>query len=77
MDLAALGPLGSRYINVSDLPWKLTGHPGVEMKVLREEKESGLPRGVAVGSHSRSPRAEEDHPAAVGSPRERASAGRP
>ena len=38
----ALGPLASRYINVSDLPWKPTGHPGVEMKVLLEDKESGL-----------------------------------
>ena len=42
MDTAALGPLASRYINVSDLPWKPTGHAGVEMKVLLEDKESGL-----------------------------------
>ena len=42
MDPAALGPLASRYINVSDLPWKPTGHRGVDMKVLMEDKESGL-----------------------------------
>lgn len=42
MDPIALGPLVSRYINVSGLPWKPTGHPGVEMKVLLEDKESGL-----------------------------------
>ena len=41
MDSAALGPLASRYINVSDLPWQPTGHAGVEMKVLLEDKESG------------------------------------
>src|SRR5688572_13343480 len=42
MDPTALGPLASRYINVSDLPWKPTGHPGIDMKVLLEDKESGL-----------------------------------
>ena len=42
MDPAALAPLASRYISVSELPWKPTGHPGVEMKVLLEDKESGL-----------------------------------
>jgi quercetin dioxygenase-like cupin family protein len=42
MDPTELGPLASRYLSVSDLPWKPTGHPGVEMKVLLEDKESGL-----------------------------------
>jgi anti-sigma factor ChrR (cupin superfamily) len=42
MDSTALEPLASRYVNVSDLPWKPTGHPGVEMKVLMEDKDSGL-----------------------------------
>ena len=42
MDTTALAPLASRYISVSDLPWKPTGHAGVEMKVLLEDKESGL-----------------------------------
>ena len=42
MDPTELGALASRYISVSNLPWKPTGHPGVEMKVLLEDKESGL-----------------------------------
>ena len=39
---AKLGPLDSRYVQVDQLPWKPTGHAGVEMKVLFEDKESGL-----------------------------------
>ena len=42
MDSTTLGQLASSYISVSDLNWKPTGHPGVEMKVLLEDKESGL-----------------------------------
>ena len=42
MDSAALGPLASRYLRVSDLPWQPTGHAGVEMKVLMEDKGTGL-----------------------------------
>lgn len=42
MDSTTLGTLASRYLNVSELPWKPTGHPGVEIKVLLEDKESGL-----------------------------------
>jgi anti-sigma factor ChrR (cupin superfamily) len=42
MDSSSLGPLASRYIDVASLPWKPTGHPGVEIKVLLEDKESGL-----------------------------------
>ena len=39
---AELGPLDSRYVSVADLPWKPTGYPGVDMKILLEDKESGL-----------------------------------
>jgi hypothetical protein len=42
VDPTTLDPLASRYISASDLPWKPTGHPGVEMKVLLEDKESEL-----------------------------------
>ena len=37
-----LGPLASRYVDVGKLPWKPTPCPGIEMKVLLEDKESGL-----------------------------------
>ena len=37
-----LGPLASRYVQVDDLPWKPTPCAGIEMKVLVEDKESGL-----------------------------------
>ena len=37
-----LGPLASRYVNVGDLPWKPTPCPGIDMKVLLEDKETGL-----------------------------------
>lgn len=37
-----LGPLDSRYVDVETLPWKPTPTPGVEMKVLLEEPETGL-----------------------------------
>ncbi|MDO9707613.1 cupin domain-containing protein [Paracraurococcus lichenis] len=37
-----LGPLASRYVKVSDLPWKPTPTPGIEMKVLLQEPETGL-----------------------------------
>ncbi|HRO59105.1 MAG TPA: cupin domain-containing protein [Burkholderiaceae bacterium] len=39
---AALGPLDSRYVDVESLPWKPTPTPGVEMKILLEEPETGL-----------------------------------
>jgi anti-sigma factor ChrR (cupin superfamily) len=39
---AELGPLDSRYVQVADLPWKPTAYPGVDMKILMEDKESGL-----------------------------------
>lgn len=37
-----LPPLASRYVSVDDLPWRSTGYPGIDMKVLLEEPESGL-----------------------------------
>ena len=37
-----LGPLASRYIDVDRLPWKPTPCPGIEMKVLLEDKDTGL-----------------------------------
>ena len=37
-----LGPLASRYLNVAELPWQETRFPGVSMKVLVEDKETGL-----------------------------------
>lgn len=39
---AALGPLDSRYVDPETLPWKQTPSPGIEMKVLMEEPETGL-----------------------------------
>ena len=37
-----LGPLASRYVDVGSLPWKPTPCAGIDMKVLLEDKESGL-----------------------------------
>ena len=37
-----LGPLASRYVNVDSLPWKPTPCAGIDMKVLLEDKETGL-----------------------------------
>ena len=37
-----LGPLTSRYIDVASLPWKATPTPGIEMKILFQDKSSGL-----------------------------------
>jgi anti-sigma factor ChrR (cupin superfamily) len=37
-----LGPLASRYVAVDSLPWKPTPCPGIEMKVLLEDKDTGL-----------------------------------
>jgi anti-sigma factor ChrR (cupin superfamily) len=39
---AELGPLDSRYVDVGDLPWKATPTPGIEMKILLRDEESGL-----------------------------------
>lgn len=37
-----LGALSSRNIDVAALPWQPTRFPGVEVKVLMEDPESGL-----------------------------------
>ncbi len=37
-----LGPLASRYVQVDELPWKPTPCAGIDMKVLLEDKETGL-----------------------------------
>lgn len=37
-----LSPLNSRILEVADLPWKPTPTPGIDMKILLEEKETGL-----------------------------------
>ena len=37
-----LGPLASRYVEVAGLPWKPTPCPGIDMKILLEDTESGL-----------------------------------
>lgn len=37
-----LAPLASRYVQTDDIPWKQTPFPGVEMKILMEDKETGL-----------------------------------
>src|SRR5260370_6186805 len=37
-----LGPLDSCYVDVASLPWKPTPCPGIDMKILMEEPETGL-----------------------------------
>jgi anti-sigma factor ChrR (cupin superfamily) len=39
---AALAPLASRYVDIASLPWTSTRYPGIEIKVLMEDPESGL-----------------------------------
>lgn len=39
---ATLLPLASRYVGVEALPWKPTPTPGIDMKVLLQDKETGL-----------------------------------
>ncbi len=39
---ASLAPLASRYVTVEALPWKPTPTPGIDMKILLQDKESGL-----------------------------------
>lgn len=38
----ALSPKSSRYIDVPALPWQPTRWPGVEVKVLMEDPDTGL-----------------------------------
>lgn len=37
-----LGPLDSVYVAVEQLPWKPTPTPGIDMKILLQDEESGL-----------------------------------
>ena len=37
-----LKPLSSRYVEVDALPWRPTAFPGIEIKVLLEDKDTGL-----------------------------------
>jgi anti-sigma factor ChrR (cupin superfamily) len=37
-----LGPLDSRYVDVGSLPWKPTPTPGIDMKILMQDTETGL-----------------------------------
>ncbi len=37
-----LKPLSSRYVKMDDLEWRKTAFPGVEIKMLLEDKETGL-----------------------------------
>ena len=37
-----LAPLASRYVDVENLPWQPSPYEGVEIKVLMEDKTSGL-----------------------------------
>jgi anti-sigma factor ChrR (cupin superfamily) len=39
---AKLAPLSSRYIEVPSLPWQSTRWPGIEIKVLMEDPDTGL-----------------------------------
>lgn len=39
---AGLSALASRYVDVAALPWVQTRWPGIEIKVLMEDKETGL-----------------------------------
>lgn len=41
-DEERLADLASRFVNVESLPWKPTPTPGVDMKILLQDKESGL-----------------------------------
>ncbi|MGE3244791.1 MAG: cupin domain-containing protein [Beijerinckiaceae bacterium] len=38
----ALGPLQSRLVEVDRLPWQPTPYPGIEIKVLMSDEETGL-----------------------------------
>lgn len=39
---AGLAALASRYVDIAALPWTPTRWPGIELKVLMEDKDSGL-----------------------------------
>ncbi len=37
-----LKPLSSRYVKMDELPWRPTAFPGVEVKLLMRDEETGL-----------------------------------
>ncbi len=37
-----LEPLSSRFVNVGELPWRPTQFPGIEVRILLEDKQTGL-----------------------------------
>lgn len=39
---AGLAALASRYVDIEQLPWTPTRFPGIDLKVLMEDKETGL-----------------------------------
>jgi anti-sigma factor ChrR (cupin superfamily) len=39
---AGLAPLASRFVEVAKLPWEKTRFPGVEMKTLLADRETGV-----------------------------------
>lgn len=39
---SSLPDLASRYVDVDALPWKATPTPGIDMKILLEDRQSGL-----------------------------------
>ena len=41
-DIEILEPLASRYVDVESLPWKPTPSEGIDMKILLEDKDTGL-----------------------------------
>jgi quercetin dioxygenase-like cupin family protein len=41
-DEGALKPLSSRYVKMDALPWRPTPFPGIDIKILMEDKETGL-----------------------------------
>jgi anti-sigma factor ChrR (cupin superfamily) len=41
-DDSGLAALDSRYVDVEELPWKPTPAPGVDMKVLLQDPDTGL-----------------------------------
>jgi anti-sigma factor ChrR (cupin superfamily) len=41
-DERGLKPLASRYVKMDALPWRPTSFPGIEIKVLLEDKDTGL-----------------------------------
>ncbi|RRV10513.1 hypothetical protein EGJ27_02510 [Pseudomonas sp. v388] len=41
-ELDALPALASRYVDLDHLPWKPTPTPGIDMKILLQDQETGL-----------------------------------